>query len=88
MKLIRDYILVIYIYVNYNPNAVKILFFECHHSKKYGYQVLNNIAKLYMPKCMSLISRVYVTGHGKRAHFAHYFKIELLVFKDSVDLKQ
>ena len=31
---------------------------------------------------------VYVTGHGKRAHFAHYFKIELLVFKGSVDLKQ
>ena len=30
----------------------------------------------------------YVTGHGKRAHFAHYFKIELLVFKGSVDLKQ
>ena len=31
---------------------------------------------------------IYVTGHGKRAHFAHYFKIELLVFKGSVDLKQ
>ena len=31
---------------------------------------------------------VCVTGHGKRAHFAHYFKIELLVFKGSVDLKQ
>ena len=31
---------------------------------------------------------LYVTGHGKRAHFAHYFKIELLVFKGSVDLKQ
>ena len=30
----------------------------------------------------------YVTGHGKSAHFAHYFKIELLVFKGSVDLKQ
>ena len=31
---------------------------------------------------------IYVTGHGKRAHFVHYFKIELLVFKGSVDLKQ
>ena len=31
---------------------------------------------------------LYVTGHGKRAHFAHYFKIVLLVFKGSVDLKQ
>ena len=30
----------------------------------------------------------YVTGYGKTAHFAHYFKIELLVFKGSVDLKQ
>ena len=30
----------------------------------------------------------YVTGHGKRAHFAHYFKIDLLVFNGSVDLKQ
>ena len=29
-----------------------------------------------------------VTGYGKTAHFAHYFKIELLVFKGSVDLKQ
>ena len=27
-------------------------------------------------------------GYGKTAHFAHYFKIELLVFKGSVDLKQ
>ena len=31
---------------------------------------------------------VYVTGYGKTDHFAHYFKIELLVFKGSVDLKQ
>ena len=30
----------------------------------------------------------YVTGYGKTDHFAHYFKIELLVFKGSVDLKQ
>ena len=30
----------------------------------------------------------YVTGYGKTAHFAHYFKIEFLVFKGSVDLKQ
>ena len=30
----------------------------------------------------------YVIGYGKTAHFAHYFKIELLVFKGSVDLKQ
>ena len=30
----------------------------------------------------------YVTGHGERAHFAHYFKIDLLVFNGSVDLKQ
>ena len=28
-----------------------------------------------------------VTGYGKTDHFAHYFKIELLVFKSSVDLK-
>ena len=25
---------------------------------------------------------------GKRAHFAHYFKIDLLVFNGSVNLKQ
>ena len=31
---------------------------------------------------------LYVTGHGKRVHFAHYFKIDLLVFNVSVDLKQ
>ena len=31
---------------------------------------------------------IYVIGYGKTAHFAHYFKIELLVFKGSVDLKQ
>ena len=29
-----------------------------------------------------------VTGYGKTDHFAHNFKIELLVFKGSVDLKQ
>ena len=29
-----------------------------------------------------------MTGYGKTDHFAHYFKIELLVFKGSVDLKQ
>ena len=33
------------------------------------------------------IVKTYVTGYGKTDHFAHYFKIELLVFKDSVDLK-
>ena len=27
-------------------------------------------------------------GYGKTAHFAHYFKIELLVFKGSVDLNE
>ena len=31
---------------------------------------------------------IYVTGYGKTDHFAHNFKIELLVFKGSVDLKQ
>ena len=31
---------------------------------------------------------IYVTGHGKRAHFAHDFKIDLLLFNGSVDLKQ
>ena len=31
---------------------------------------------------------IYVRGYGKTAHFTHYFKIELLVFKGSVDLKQ
>ena len=36
----------------------------------------------------STVYSQYVTGHGKRAHFAHYFKIELLVFKGSVYLKQ
>ena len=28
-----------------------------------------------------------MTGSGKTAHFAQYFKIELLVFKDGVALK-
>ena len=31
---------------------------------------------------------IFVTGYGKTDHFAHNFKIELLVFKGSVDLKQ
>ena len=31
---------------------------------------------------------INVTGYGKTDHFAHYFKIELLVFRGSVDLKQ
>ena len=30
----------------------------------------------------------HVTGYGKTDHFAHNFKIELLVFKGSLDLKQ
>ena len=30
----------------------------------------------------------YVTGYENTEHFAHYFKIELLVFQGSVDLKQ
>ena len=29
-----------------------------------------------------------MTGYGKTDHFVHYFKIELLVVKGSVDLKQ
>ena len=37
---------------------------------------------------LSSMQKLYVTGHGKRAHFAHYFKIDLLVFNGSVDLKQ
>ena len=37
---------------------------------------------------MKVITITYVIGYGKTAHFAHYFKIELLVFKGSVDLKQ
>ena len=36
----------------------------------------------------SRIADIYVTGYGKTDHFAHNFKIELLVFKGSVDLKQ
>ena len=35
-----------------------------------------------------IVFSLYVIGYGKTAHFAHYFKIELLVFKGSVDLKQ
>ena len=45
---------------------------------------VNVLAKL---KLMPLRTS-YVTGYGKTDHFAHYFKIELLVFKGSVDLKQ
>ena len=37
---------------------------------------------------MTTIYYIYVTGYGKTDHFAHNFKIELLVFKGSVDLKQ
>ena len=43
---------------------------------------------LIMTSSSSVHQSLNVTGHGKRAHFAHYFKIELLVFKGSVDLKQ
>ena len=32
--------------------------------------------------------QVFVTGYGKTDYFAHYFKIELLIFMGSVDLKQ
>ena len=38
--------------------------------------------------CQLIIPHTYVTGYGKTDHFAHNFKIELLVFKGSVDLKQ
>ena len=34
------------------------------------------------------VANICVTGYGKTDHFAHNFKIELLVFKGSVDLKQ
>ena len=34
------------------------------------------------------ISNKNVTGYGKTDHFVHNFKIELLVFKGSIDLKQ
>ena len=30
---------------------------------------------------------IFVTGHGERAHFIHCFKIDLLVFNGSVDLR-
>ena len=47
------------------------------------------LKNIYISSCSLLGGKEqYVTGYGKRAHFAHYFKIELLVFKDSVDLKQ
>ena len=45
-------------------------------------------AKIYMEIFSSNKIYIYVIGYGKTAHFAHYFKIELLVFKGSVDLKQ
>ena len=32
-------------------------------------------------------NNAYVTGYGKTAHFAQYFKIELLVLKGRVALK-
>ena len=38
--------------------------------------------------CPFIYVYIYVIGYGKTAHFAHYFKIKLLVFKGSVDLKQ
>ena len=38
--------------------------------------------------CVHVCVCLYVTGYGKTDHFAHYFKIELLVFRGSVDLKQ
>ena len=37
---------------------------------------------------MGTIFLVYVTGYGKKDHFEHNFKIELLVFNGSVNLKQ
>ena len=37
---------------------------------------------------LATLGATNVTGYGKTDHFAHYFKIELLVFKGSVDLKQ
>ena len=45
-------------------------------------QLWNNTFVFLIETC------IYVTGYGKTDHFAHYFKIELLVFKGSVDLKQ
>ena len=38
--------------------------------------------------CDTPVIHLYLIGYGKTAHFAHYFKIELLDFKGSVDLKQ
>ena len=35
----------------------------------------------------TVLGLINVTGYGKTDHFAHYFKIELLVFKGSVDFK-
>ena len=51
---------------------------------------MRTIIKLYSfgPFENSSKGHINVTGYGKTDHFAHYFKIELLVFKGSVDLKQ
>ena len=48
-------------------------------------QFLSSSSSFYIILCSTC---VYVTGYGKTDHFAHNFKIELLVFKGSVDLKQ
>ena len=56
--------------------------FVCHYLKHYcrsGWPAKPSLTPKLLP---------YVTGYGKTDHFAHNFKIELLVFKGSVDLKQ
>ena len=66
---------------------LKYCFFECHHSKRYGYQVLNNIAKLYMPKCMSLISRVYnKRGQYRTGKMCSEGNVILHVWRDPHDV--
>ena len=52
------------------------------------YPIYPHIYYLCVQVSRVMCNTLYVTGYGKTDHFAHNFKIELLVFKGSVDLKQ
>ena len=71
------------------PHKINMFFLYTYFNIAKVFSPYNILCTLHFYLLNIYLSRdIYVTGYGKTDHFAHNFKIELLVFKGSVDLKQ
>ena len=63
------------------------VYFGIYNENK-GEQITFSPHTCFLPSTFIPICESLVTSSEKTAHFAHYFKIELLVFKGRVALKE